>query len=212
MAKVKICGLTRMEDIIAVNRYKPDYIGFVFVPESRRHITVQKAVELKKKLDPAIQTVGVFVNQTIEWVAELCSVGLIDIAQLHGEEDDDYITALQNMTGKPVIKALPASDETIHAVSAADYLLFDTPAAERGGTGKTFSWTKLETVQSNPYFLAGGLHNGNISTALTLLNPFCVDVSSGVESNGVKDAHKIESFIASVRKFSVNSNVLSQQL
>ncbi|WP_099205335.1 phosphoribosylanthranilate isomerase [Scatolibacter rhodanostii] len=200
MSKVKICGLSREEDILAVNITKPDYIGFVFADKSRRKVTVAKAIELKKLLDPAIKVVGVFVNESVEWVAELCEVGLIDMVQLHGDEDESYIRKLKEFTTKPVICAILIADTIPEFPKSADYLLFDTASAERGGTGKTFNWEILKDYQGKPYFLAGGLSSQNVAKAIQKLHPFAVDVSSHVESKGVKDSQKINEFVSIVRK------------
>ena len=203
MCKVKICGLTRVEDIDAVNYSKPDYIGFVFAP-SRRRVSIETASALKAKLDPQIKTVGVFVNEAIEIVAEIHKNGIIDIAQLHGDEDCVYIQHLKNACDCPIIKSISVEANCIVPTydsdsNAPDYLLFDTPSAQRGGTGKTFDWRILEGYNSLPYFLAGGLSASTVADAIRLLAPYGVDVSSGVETNGVKDAAKIDEFIWAVR-------------
>ena len=127
--KVKICGLTRPEDIACVNRLQPDYIGFVFWPRSRRFVTRQQAAQLKLLLSPAIQAVGVFVDAPLEEMAGLLADGIIDLAQLHGEESEEDIRYLQAVTGRPVIKAVKVhSRQDVEAWldSEADYLLFDS--------------------------------------------------------------------------------------
>ncbi|MDR0294529.1 MAG: phosphoribosylanthranilate isomerase [Oscillospiraceae bacterium] len=192
MTKVKICGLSRREDIDAVNRALPDYIGFVFAP-SRRRVDAETAAALKERLDGRIKTVGVFAGQDIETVAELCRNGVIDWIQLHGGEDGAYIRRLRDRADVPIIKAVPVTTAAIWP-DGADYALFDGP---RGGGGETFDWTLLQGTD-RPYFLAGGLHAGNVRAALKR-KPYAVDVSGGVETGGVKDAAKIDAFVRLVR-------------
>ncbi len=195
--KIKICGLTRLVDVEAVNALKPDYVGFVFAPTSKRRVTPDQAEELKRALDPAIEAVGVFVDETPENVAKLLDDGVIDLAQLHGSEDDACLQELRRLTTKPIIKAFRVRSEqdVLDAEkSPADHILLDAGA----GTGTTFDWSLLRKVR-RPYFLAGGLNPGNIDAALDL-NPYAVDVSSGVETDGFKDQKKMAEFVAAVRK------------
>ena len=209
MTKVKICGLTRPEDITAVNQTLPDYIGFVFAP-SKRKLTPQAASALKEKLDPSIKIVGVFVNESIEVITEIQKTGIIDMVQLHGEEDDEYITKLKTICKCQVIKSIGIKSTKntksiieptlVDLPKIADYLLFDTLSPQRGGTGEPFDWQILKSHKGLPYFLAGGLRPENVKEAITLLDPYSVDVSSGVETNAVKDAIKIEEFIQIVRE------------
>jgi len=198
MSKVKICGLSRVEDIVVVNRVLPDYIGFVFAP-SRRRIDTKTAQQLKAKLDPQIKAVGVFVNESINNVAETYQNGIVDVVQLHGDEDDDYIRLLKDVCNCQVIKAVGVGEALPPLPKGADYLLFDTLSQQRGGIGKTFDWSVLHDYNGPPYFLAGGLNAHNVVDSLELLAPFAVDVSSGVETDGVKDAEKIEMFVTLVR-------------
>lgn len=198
MTKIKLCGLSRPCDIVAANEQKPDYIGFVFAPKSGRYVTYEKALELKRLLSPEIQTVGVFVDEHPQTVARLLQDGIIDIAQLHGVEDDDYIARLRLLTGKPVIKAFrieTANDIEAATQSTADHILLDSGA----GTGTVFDWNLLKRIK-RPYFLAGGLDPHNVAEAVRTLHPFAVDVSSGIESGGVKDQTKMAAFAAAVRK------------
>lgn len=199
MSKVKICGLRRAQDIEAVNKAMPDYIGFVFAP-GKRQVSTEAAAKLKKQLHPSIQAVGVFVNQEIPFITGLYQRGIIDLVQLHGEEDAAYITKLQAVCSAPVIKALGVAD-TVPAVPAgATYALFDTASAQRGGTGQAFNWQLLQGYTGSHYFLAGGLHSGNVAQAIQALHPYCVDVSSGVELDGWKDSEKISAFVRLVRE------------
>ena len=198
MTKIKLCGLSRPCDIEAVNELKPDYIGFVFAPESRRYVTYEKAEELKRRLSPEIRAVGVFVNELPQNVARLLQNGIIDMAQLHGDEDEDYIAKLRLLTDKKIIRAFcikTADDIKIAAQSEADYILLHSGA----GTGTVFDWEYVKSI-GRPYFLAGGLDAGNAAGAVRALHPFAVDVSSGIETDGVKDKIKIAAFVAAVRK------------
>ncbi|MCC8122190.1 MAG: phosphoribosylanthranilate isomerase [Oscillospiraceae bacterium] len=200
MSKVKICGLTRQSDIDAVNRCKPDYVGFVFAAESRRRLQPEEAAALRAKLSPDIQAVGVFVNQPVGWVASLCEQGVIDLVQLHGEEDADYLATLRRLCTHPVIRAVPV-DNTLPPLPAhADYYLFDTATPQRGGAGQPFDRSILDGYTGIPYFLAGGLSPDTVEEAIARLHPYCVDVSSGVETDGVKDPEKIMRFVDLVRR------------
>lgn len=198
MTKIKLCGLSRPCDIEAANKWKPEYIGFVFAPKSKRFITHEKAAALKKQLVPGIQAVGVFVNAPLDEVSKLLNIGVIDIAQLHGDEDDSYIKALQDLVEKPIIKAFQIKNEQdiIKAnASSAACILLDSGS----GTGTVFDWHLIQSVQ-RPYFLAGGLDPENVAAAIRQLSPYAVDVSSGIEADGLKDQDKIAAFIAAVRK------------
>ena len=198
MTYIKMCGLTRKCDIKAVNEIKPEYIGFVFWTKSKRYISPEKAFELKKLLDKNIKAVGVFVDESIEKVAELLENDIIDIAQLHGNEDDDYIKNLRELTDKPVIQAfrIRSSSDMEKAVnSTADMILLDAGM----GDGKIFDWSLIKEIK-RPYFLAGGLNCDNIAEAVKTLQPYAVDVSSGIETDGLKDMKKIAEFSAIVRK------------
>jgi len=185
--KIKICGLFREEDIDFVNEAMPDYIGFVFA-KSRRQVTKETAKKLKNKLDKKILSVGVFVNEDIKRIAEICDENIIDFVQLHGDEDDKYISDLKKVCSKKIIKAIKvktATDIIRWRNCQADYLMFDAGM----GQGKTFDWNLLNNF-IRPYFLAGGINENNIESAIKL-NPYCIDVSSGVETNKVKDRQKI---------------------
>lgn len=195
--KIKICGLTRPEDIICVNRLRPDYIGFVFWPKSRRFLGRAQAARLKALLSPAVQAVGVFVDMPVEEVAGLLRDGIIDLAQLHGEESEEDIRYLQEVTGRPVIKAVRVRsryDVEAWLDSAADYLLFDSGT----GSGRTFDWNLLEGV-TRPYFLAGGLGLDNLEQVLVRVGPYGVDLSSSLETEGHKDSEKIRRVMELVR-------------
>lgn len=198
MTKIKLCGLTRPEDMAAANTLEPDFVGFVFAPKSRRCVTVEEAKALRNHLSPAIRAVGVFVDEAPERVAALLESGTIDLAQLHGREDEDYLARLRTLTGKPIIQAFqvktPTDLERAES-SSADCILLDSGA----GTGSTFDWSLLKHLR-RPYLLAGGLGPDNVAQAIQVLHPWGVDVSSGIETGGVKDSDKMAAFVAAVRK------------
>ena len=198
MTKVKLCGLSRPCDIEAANALMPEYIGFVFAPKSKRYVSAETAAELKQMLSPEIQAVGVFVNEPAENVARFLREGVIDIAQLHGAEDEAYIERLRQLSGRPVIKAFrmeTAEDVERAEQSPADYVLLDSGA----GTGLTFDWNLIQNIR-RPYFLAGGLSPENAADAVRTFHPYAVDVSSGIETDGKKSADKMAAFVAAVRK------------
>lgn len=204
--KIKICGLTRPEDIACVNRLLPDYIGFVFWPRSRRLVTRQQAARLKAMLSPEIRAVGVFVNAPMEEVAGLLAEGIIDMAQLHGEESEEDIRYLQKATGKPIIKAVKVhgrQDVEAWLGSAADYLLFDSGM----GSGQTFDWSLLEGVKRS-YFLAGGLGPDNLEQVFDHGGPYGVDLSSSVETDGHKDPEKMRRVMELVRSVRIGGRGL----
>ena len=198
MTKIKLCGLSRPCDIEWANALMPDYIGFVFAQKSKRYVSPERAKALREGLDSNIRAVGVFVNETPEVVADLLNTGIIDLAQLHGGEDEEYIKALRGLTDKPLIKAFRVdgyADLEKARQSSADYVLLDNGA---GGTGTAFDWALLKGFD-RPYFLAGGLGPGNVGQAVKALDPFAVDVSSGIETNGVKDYMKMTAFVNAAR-------------
>lgn len=171
MTRVKLCGMMRPEDIQAVNKIKPEYIGFVFAKKSRRYVSKEQAKVLKEMLDPAVKAVGVFVNEPVENVADLLNEGIVDMAQLHGAEDEAYICRLRELTGRGedtfIIKAVQVKSEAdvkAGEQSGADLVLFDAGA----GDGKVFNWKLLENVK-RPYFLAGGLDPENVRDAVERL-------------------------------------------
>ena len=194
---IKICGLRREEDIRAVNELRPDYIGFVFFPGSKRYVTPETARVLRNGLAPGIKAVGVFVDEEPETAARLLEERIIDIAQLHGHEDETYLAELRELTGRPLIKAfrIRSAEDALQAqASSAEEILLDAGA----GDGKTFDWSWLSAV-TRPYFLAGGLNPENAGDAVRRLKPYAVDVSSGVETDGFKDIIKMRAFINAVK-------------
>ncbi len=195
--KIKFCGLYQDAHIAYANEIKPDYVGFVLWNKSRRYVTADKARELRNQLDSGIQVVGVFVDEDIDRIIDLYQSGIIDVAQLHGAEDDTYIKRLQEI-GIPVIKAYVVSNNSDIIVQAqnsiADYVLFDAGK----GDGKTFDWELLRDFDRD-YFLAGGLNLSNIREVTQNIKPFAVDVSSGIETDGEKDRFKMEQFARVIR-------------
>ena len=186
MTKIKICGLRRMEDILIVNKYKPDYIGFVFAHNKTRTISLNDALLFKEKLDNDIIAVGVFKDNDINEVIEIAKSGAIDIIQLHGKENSNFILELKKHTKLPIIKAY-------NNYEYADYALFDNVDP---GKGMTFDWSTIK--RDKLFFLAGGIDINNIDEAKKL-NPYVIDISSGVETNGYKDELKIKEIIRKVR-------------
>lgn len=200
MVKVKICGLRRPEDIEAANAAKPDYVGFIFVPETKRYVKPNLAASFRRDLAADIQTVGVFVNAPIEEIVAICQAGTIDLVQLHGEEDQAYIEYLKGQVNQDIIKSVAVGDELVVDPNQADYLLFDSLSPSRGGSGKIFDWQMVSAYQEKPFFLAGGLGVENIEEALKVVRPYAVDASSSLETDGVKDPVKIQEFVAKIRE------------
>lgn len=197
MTLIKICGLTRPEDVEAANSLRPDMVGFVFYGPSRRCLTAEAAKELSSSLDPSIRRVGVFVDEDPLVIADLVGSGIVDTVQLHGFEDAAYIHGLRRLVDAPIIKGFVVSGEDdISAANAsdADMVLLDAGK----GSGRTFDWSILEGMERD-YILSGGLAPGNVSDALERLRPLGVDVSSGVETDGWKDPEKMRMFVESVR-------------
>ena len=192
MVKVKICGLKRLEDVEMVNRYRPDYVGFVFA-ESKRKVSHELARELKQNLNSGLTAVGVFVDAPADEILELYRENIIDMAQLHGSESEEYIKNLKEKTDNrlKIINAIEMSEDTDlseYDDSKSDYLLLDSGK----GSGKTFDWKLIRKDLNKEFFLAGGLNSQNVRSAVDEFNPYAVDLSSGVESNGFKDEDKIK--------------------
>ncbi len=211
MTKIKICGLKTLEDAQKVNLYMPEYVGFVFA-NTKRFVTDEQALVIKRALDKRIQTVGVFVDAPPDHIISLCSKNIIDLVQLHGNESEEYVKKLKNQTNAAVIKAIKVQSvkQVLHMMSEeADFLLFDTyKKGVSGGTGERFPLEVLKDSlyalkernrRIKPYFLAGGFNSGNVEEAIRQMGCYAVDVSTGVETNGVKDGVKIKQFIEKVR-------------
>lgn len=200
--KVKICGLTRMEDVMCVNQCRPDYAGFVFA-KSRRQVSSAQAEGLRRAMDSEILSVGVFVNGDIDEIIRLVEKRVIDVIQLHGDEDAGYLKRLSKCVEVPIIRAVRVqSREQILAVQEqeCDYLLLDTYLpGQYGGGGQTFDPALIPPL-CKPWFLAGGLDSENVVEKIQAYHPFGVDVSSKVETEGKKDPEKIREFIERVRR------------
>ena len=215
MQKIKLCGMMKPCDIEYANRVKPDLVGFIFA-NTRRKISPAQAKQFRKALDAEIPAVGVFVNEDISVITSLVQDGCIDMIQLHGEEDADYIRRLREICDVPVIKAVKVQTvEQIRQAAAlpVDYLLLDTyRKGVLGGTGEVFDWGLLREAKAaagdtaegelfgKPYFLAGGLHAGNLREAAAL-GSYGLDISSGIETDGSKDFTKMVEVMELVRKF-----------
>lgn len=215
MQKIKLCGMMKPCDIEYANRVKPDFVGFIFA-NTRRKISAAQAKQFREALDAEIPAVGVFVNEDISVITSLVQNGCIDMIQLHGEEDADYIRRLREICDVPVIKAVKVQMvEQIRQAAAlpVDYLLLDTyRKGVLGGTGEAFDWELLREAKiaagdtaegelfGKPYFLAGGLHAGNLREAAAL-GSYGLDVSSGIETDGSKDFTKMVEVMELVRKF-----------
>lgn len=197
MTKIKLCGLSRTEDIEAVNQLLPDFMGFVFYEKSVRNVSLDRAKELKALLDSRIKAVGVFVDDDPEFIKKLTSENVIDIIQLHGSEDETYVENIKAATGRPVIQAFKVKEpQDVEKAnnSKADYILLDSGM----GTGKPFNWELLQGIKRD-YFLAGGLFPENVKEAIETVKPYAVDVSSGIETDKKKDVDKMRRFVDNVR-------------
>ena len=197
MTRIKLCGLKRICDVEWANELAPEYIGFVFAVKSKRYVSYKEAEELKCKLDKSIKAVGVFVDEAPETIAELCNQGIIDMVQLHGNEDEAYICRLRAFTNAAIIKAFRVEtkkDIQRANESSADFVLLDSG----GGTGRAFDWGLLQGMERS-YFLAGGLTPESVAAAINHLHPFGVDASSSLETDEYKDKKKMTAFVEAVR-------------
>ncbi len=198
MTKIKMCGLSRPCDIDYANEIMPEYIGFVFAKKSKRYVLPEKAFELRQNLDKNIIPVGVFVDSDINFVAELVNKKIIDIVQLHGSEDDNYIESLRKLVSVPIIQAFTiGKPEDIQKAekSPAEYILLDSGK----GSGKTFNHSLIRDLK-RPYFLAGGLTPENVREIAQILKPYAVDASSSLETAGYKDVNKMRVFADALRR------------
>lgn len=192
MTNIKLCGLRRLEDMDMVNAVKPDFAGVILADPARFHraISMEQARAMRRRLSPEIPLVGVFVNDPLELVVQYLNEGIINMAQLHGSESEDYIHKLQGDCGKPVIKAFKvqsAEDAAKAAQSTADHILLDSGT----GSGRTFDWSMAAGID-RPFLLAGGLNPENLAQAIAQVRPWSVDMSSGTETDGVKDFEKMK--------------------
>lgn len=198
MTKIKMCGLSRFCDIEYANEVMPEYIGFVFAEKSRRYVTPEKASELRQKLDSRIIPAGVFVNADIDFIAGLVKSKVIDIVQLHGSEDNSYIYELRKVIAVPVIQAFrieKPEDVQKAENSTADFVLLDSG----GGSGKTFDHSLIKNINRS-YFIAGGLTPENVREISGKLQPYAVDASSSLETDGFKDINKMRAFADALRR------------
>lgn len=197
MTQVKICGMRRPEDIRHANRLRPEMIGFVFWKPSKRYVPPEEAAKLRSILDDGITPVGVFVDEDPRIVADIATNGTIDMIQLHGAEDEEYIHGLRKLTDAPIIRTfcVRSEEDLVKASgSSADMVLLDNGK----GTGQTFDWTLMKDL-GRDFILSGGLSESNVGDAVRRFHPFAVDVSSAVETDGFKDRSKMERFIDAVR-------------
>lgn len=197
--KIKICGIKTLADADCLNTYKPDYTGFVFWAHSHRYLDLDEAWRLRERLDDSIKSAGVYVDEDINIVAEAARRRIIDVIQLHGHEDNEYIRKIKDITGLPVIKAIKIEgSDSLKNVDHldADYILFDSGM----GSGKTFDWQSIKVNISKPYFIAGGINAENVENAIDIFKPFGVDLSSSVETDKKKDPDKIRQVIQAVRQ------------
>ena len=208
--KVKMCGISKVETIPAVVEAKPDYMGLVFAP-SKRQVTVEQAKILIEELHKqcinhydtkVVKTVGVFVNETLDNLVRIADTANLDSVQLHGDEDEAFIQSLKERTNVEIWKAVQirtAADTEKWIDSSADMLLFDAyHKDERGGTGEVFDWSSLDAFE-RPFMLAGGIDSTNVARAIRTVRPYGIDISSGIETNGVKDDEKITAFTKIVK-------------
>ena len=208
--KVKMCGISKVETIPAIVDAKPDYMGLVFAP-SKRQVTVEQAKILIEELHKqcinhydikVVKTVGVFVNETLDNLVRIADTANLDAVQLHGDEDEAFIQSLKERINVEVWKAVQirsAADAEKWIDSSADMLLFDAyHKDERGGTGEVFDWSSLDTFE-RPFMLAGGIDSTNVARAIRTVRPYGIDISSGIETNGVKDDEKITAFTKIVK-------------
>ncbi|AGY77908.1 phosphoribosylanthranilate isomerase [Clostridium autoethanogenum] len=209
MTLVKICGIRRIEDVEILNKLLPDYAGFVFC-ESKRQVTLKLAEELIKNLDKKIRPVGVFQNNSLEEVKNTAEMLKLDVIQLHGREDESYIKNLYpfkiwksvSIDGKDILDNVKHKIDKISNYNVEAVLVDSSVGGKTGGTGINFNWNVLKNLNVNKKLvLAGGLNSDNINTALEVVKPYAVDVSSGVEENGVKSLKKINEFMEKVRNF-----------
>ena len=213
--KVKMCGISKVETIPAIVDAKPDYMGLVFAP-SKRQVTVEQAKILVEELhkqyavrynSETIKIVGVFVNETIENLLKIAEEVKLDVIQLHGDEDESFIQILKEQSNVEVWKAVQvrsAADAEKWIDSSADMLLFDAyHKDERGGTGEVFDWSSLDEFE-RPFMLAGGIDSTNVARAIRTVRPYGLDISSGIETEGVKDNEKMKAFTNTVRTIALS--------
>jgi phosphoribosylanthranilate isomerase len=205
MSKIKICGMQCRNDIEIVNEFLPDFAGFIMSTEDkfRRQISADKAFKLSQMLDQNIKAVGVFVDEPMEFIEDICNHDIVEVVQLHGNENREYILELRKRIPNPIIKAVHVSSmaQIVEMEKLpCNYLLLDTAYKDKvGGGGVKFNWDLIPPKVSKPFFLAGGLSADNVQEAIKTVNPYCVDLSSSVETDGYKDREKVKEVIKKVR-------------
>ena len=203
--KIKVCGITNLEDGRFASGLFVDYLGFIFYDKSPRYIEPAKAGAIVNWLEGP-EKVGVFVNQPLDEVNSIAKQTGLDLVQLHGNENVEYCELID----KPIIKVIHVSDDSTTELlqaevdkydSKAEFFLFDTKVGDQwGGTGKTFDWSILNDITEKPFFLSGGLSSDNVTSAIQFVNPYAVDVSSSIEEEpGLKDLEKMEEFVNTVK-------------
>ena len=204
MTRIKICGITREQDMQAVANGGADALGLVFFDKSPRHVSLQQAAEIVRAVPPFVTVVGLFVNPSVEYVREVLAQVSLDALQFHGEESPEFCAQF----GKPYLKAVRVKagvDLLQYATryAGAQGLLLDAYIeGTHGGTGESFDWALIPHDLPLPVILSGGLHAGNVAAAIKQVRPYAVDVSSGVEAaKGIKDAAKVSAFIKEVKNF-----------
>lgn len=198
MTKIKFCGMRRPEDIEAANEILPDFIGFILAPRFWRYVPLDTVKNLASMADPKIKRVGVFVDNPESDVLEALKSGAVNMAQLHGGEDEEYIKKIQRAASKPVIKAFKitcAEDIKKASESPADLILLDAGT----GTGERFDWSLIKNI-GRDFILAGGLNPENVREAVERFHPYAVDLSSGIETDKVKDPSKMRAVAEAVRQ------------
>jgi phosphoribosylanthranilate isomerase len=200
MSKVKVCGVRDLNILPVLNKLTPDYVGFILSGGFKRSIDIPLATKIRAGLNSEIKTVGVFVNEPVENVVSFLECGIIDIVQLHGDESENYISRLKSAYPVTVIKSVGVENgKVLPHPDNCDYLLLDAyDKVNRGGTGKRVEWRAYPEIEK-PFFLAGGLTAENVHKAIEMVKPYAVDCSGGVETDGVKDAEKVERYIKNAR-------------
>jgi phosphoribosylanthranilate isomerase len=206
MTRIKICGITRVEDALAAARSGADALGLVFYEKSPRHVNIERAQQLAAAMPPFVTLVGLFVNASAKAVREVLQAVPLDVLQFHGEEEPDFCAQF----GRPYLKAIRVKGgvdlvQCASRYSRAQGLLLDAYVeGTHGGTGEAFDWALIPRDLPLPVILSGGLHAANVAAGIAHVRPWAVDVSSGVEAaKGIKDAAKIAAFINEVNKIDV---------
>lgn len=200
MYKIKICGVRSEETVPVLNQLLPDYVGFILAAGFRRTVSEDTARALRERLDRRICRVGVFVNDSVDRIARLYREGVVNAVQLHGDEDESYIRSLKAVCPAPVIKAVGVAEgRAVRYPENCDVVLLDAYApTERGGTGRSVLWRRYDEIEK-PVLLAGGITPENVAEALAKVQPYGVDSSGGLETDGVKDAAKMEKYVSVIR-------------